>query len=109
MPSLSESAAAFVATGLSSATSLVIVVLSDGRASEAGFDLLKIQMNVASRIKRTLAVITDRFGRARNFQGTNIAAYYDAGVNCICTRMLSRIVHVNHSGTRGWYAAIKCG
>ena len=44
----------------------------------------------------TLAVITDRLERLRNFQGLNIAAYYDAGVDFICSRMLSRIVQVNH-------------
>jgi hypothetical protein len=53
-------------------------------------------MKVASRITRTLAVITDRLERLRNFLGTDIAAYYDARLDSICSRMLSRIVQVNH-------------
>ncbi len=80
--------------------------IPDGRVSE---DLLKIQMKVASRITRTLAVITDRLERLRNFLGTNIAAYYDAGLDSICSRMLSRIVQVNHYHASVGYGARKCG
>jgi len=43
-----------------------------------------------------LAVITERFERLRNLSGTTIAAYYDAGLDFICSRMLSRIVQVTH-------------
>ena len=80
--------------------------LADGQVSE---DLLKIQTKVASRITRTLAVITDRLERLRNFLGTNIAAYYDAGLDSICSRMLSRIVQVNHYHPCVRYGARKCG
>lgn len=66
-------------------------------------------MKVASRITRTLAVITDRLERLRNFLGTNIAAYYDAGLDSICSRMLSRIVQVNHYHASVGYGARKCG
>ena len=53
----------------------------------------------------TPAVITDRLERLRNFQGLNIAAYYDAGVDFICSRMLSRIVQVNHYRDRVGYGS----
>lgn len=66
-------------------------------------------MKVASRIKTTLAVITVRLERLRNFQGLNIAAYYDAGFDFICSRMLSRIVQVNHYRDRVGYGARECG
>jgi len=38
-----------------------------------------------------------------------MAAYYDAGVDSICTRMLSRIVQVNHWTSPFCYATEKCG